>query len=317
MKTSNKEEFWKNFLCRDSIKSPFNFHKFCLCIPISLGAQVQTYVNKNQIFEKPTKEKCNLNEMSCIILIESVFFDIACYVSSRCVLLLSKVVEQCFPCWRKVLPINGASTLAKLWWLLMPPFQSGSCVILFQPRVRALKIWQCGYYSKNLATWSVPNLWCMPIGEASMMCATRRIFNDSVSILPCRKSSIVSAREKSPPSRMCCVLFPKTKPFSWLLCAAGSCLKNLPSKNILNLLLTNLPKSFNLNRISHSLFHFNILPCSEWQAEYPSKNSTNCDSECLLYGKYATLSFDSVLTLLLYATCFHFYMAACREFMEE
>ena len=73
MKTGNKEEFWKIFLCRGSIKSPFNFRKFYLCIPISLGAQVQTYVNKNQIFEKTTKEKCNLNE-SFIILIESVFF---------------------------------------------------------------------------------------------------------------------------------------------------------------------------------------------------------------------------------------------------
>ena len=42
--------------------------------PISLGAQIQIYVNKNQIFEKPTKKKCNVNEISCIILIESVLF---------------------------------------------------------------------------------------------------------------------------------------------------------------------------------------------------------------------------------------------------
>lgn len=107
------------------------------------------------------------------------FIDIACCVSSRCMLLPSKVAEQCFPYWRKVLPINGASTLAKFWWLLLPPFQSGSRVILFQPRVCALKTWQCGCCSKNLVAWSVFQTygafllekpqWCVPQEKSSMV----------------------------------------------------------------------------------------------------------------------------------------------------
>ena len=39
-------------------------------IPISLGAQVQTYVNKNKVFEK-LKRECNLDEMSCMFLKQS------------------------------------------------------------------------------------------------------------------------------------------------------------------------------------------------------------------------------------------------------
>ena len=47
-KGGNKDEFWKDYLCWGSIESPFNIHKFYLCIPISLGAQVKTYVNKTK-----------------------------------------------------------------------------------------------------------------------------------------------------------------------------------------------------------------------------------------------------------------------------
>ena len=54
------------------------------------------------------------------------------------------------------------------------------------------------------------NLWCMPVGKASMMCVTRKIPNGSVSILPSRKSSIVSAGEKSRIQRVLCA-FPKDK----------------------------------------------------------------------------------------------------------
>ena len=36
-------------------------------IPISLGAQVQTYVNKNKVVRK-LKRKCNLDDMSCMFL---------------------------------------------------------------------------------------------------------------------------------------------------------------------------------------------------------------------------------------------------------
>ena len=45
--------------------------------------------------------------------------------------------------------------------------------------------------------------------------------------------------------------------------------------------------------------------------------SMMCATRKIPNGRYATLSFGCVLTLLLYATCFHFYMVACREYMEE
>ena len=66
-KSGNKDEFGKGW---GPIKSPFNIHKFYLCIPISLEAQVQTYVNNL----KTNKGECNLDGMSCIIFIENVFF---------------------------------------------------------------------------------------------------------------------------------------------------------------------------------------------------------------------------------------------------
>ena len=59
-KSGNKISFENNLSCRDSIKSSFNIHKFNLYIPISLGAQVQTYMNKNKIL-KTHKRECNLD----------------------------------------------------------------------------------------------------------------------------------------------------------------------------------------------------------------------------------------------------------------
>ena len=81
----------------------------------------------------------------------------------------------------------------------------------------------------------------LSICEWQPSCMCQRAFSLWIGV-----SSILSARKKkSAPWSVCCVLFPKIKPPSWLLHAAQSCLKNLPSKNILNLPLTNLPKSFN------------------------------------------------------------------------
>ena len=73
-KSGNKDKFWKDLSYRGSIKSSFNIYKFNLCIPISLGVQVQTYVNKNKIL-KTNKGECNLEwKKSCIISKENVFF---------------------------------------------------------------------------------------------------------------------------------------------------------------------------------------------------------------------------------------------------
>ena len=59
--TSNKcgseDEFWKDSFMLGPIKSPFNIPEFYLCIPISLGAQVKTYVNKTK-FWKGIKGEC-------------------------------------------------------------------------------------------------------------------------------------------------------------------------------------------------------------------------------------------------------------------
>ena len=49
-------------LCMGSTNSSFNIHKFYLCIPFSLGAQVQTYVNKSKIW-KTIKKECNLDKI--------------------------------------------------------------------------------------------------------------------------------------------------------------------------------------------------------------------------------------------------------------
>ena len=126
--------------------------------------------------------------------------------------------------------------------------------------------------------------------------------------------------EKNPPIQRVLCAFPKDKTplliivCCWILLEESSfqkhpeCPFDQPSK-ILQSSLT-----------EYLIPYFTLAFChiySERQVEHPSKNSTNCDSECLLYGTYATLSFGCVLTLLLYATCFHFYMAACREYMEE
>ena len=54
--------FAKILLCWGSIKSPFNIHKFNLCILISLGPQVQTYVKKKKSFWKTKKKECNLDK---------------------------------------------------------------------------------------------------------------------------------------------------------------------------------------------------------------------------------------------------------------
>ena len=65
--------FEKILLCWGSIESPFNIHKFYMCVPISLGAEVKTYVNKTKIW-KSNKGEWNLDEMGYIILNGNVFF---------------------------------------------------------------------------------------------------------------------------------------------------------------------------------------------------------------------------------------------------
>ena len=69
METSNKNKFWNFFSYRVSIKSPFNIQKFNLCIPTSLGAQIQTYVKKIK-FHKTTKNECNLDKTEFLIFLK-------------------------------------------------------------------------------------------------------------------------------------------------------------------------------------------------------------------------------------------------------
>ena len=57
---------------RGSIKSQFNTYKFNLCIPISLGVQIQTYVKKIK-FWKTKKKKCNLYKIELHILKREIF----------------------------------------------------------------------------------------------------------------------------------------------------------------------------------------------------------------------------------------------------
>ena len=47
-KSGSENEFWKDSFMLGPIKYSFNIHEFYLCIPISLGAQVKTYVNKTK-----------------------------------------------------------------------------------------------------------------------------------------------------------------------------------------------------------------------------------------------------------------------------
>ena len=54
-KSGSEDEFWKDSFMLGPIKYSFNIHEFYLCIPISLGVQVQTYVIKTN-FKKTTKE---------------------------------------------------------------------------------------------------------------------------------------------------------------------------------------------------------------------------------------------------------------------
>ena len=64
---TTRMSFENNFSCTGSIKSLFDIHKFNLCIPINLGAQVQTYVTKNKVW-KTRKKECNLDKTELHIL---------------------------------------------------------------------------------------------------------------------------------------------------------------------------------------------------------------------------------------------------------
>ena len=99
MKIGIKEEFWKFFLCRGSIKSPFNFRKFT-CVDFYLGSNVYLFqlLLKNLSFLQSLScfiSSFFLSQISKSLLFQThkLFFDP--YQNHSFALLKSSICERC------------------------------------------------------------------------------------------------------------------------------------------------------------------------------------------------------------------------------